>query len=92
MPRHIVAAVQMTSVAEKSRNLATAKRLVCMAAERGASLVALPELFNCLGHPEMILEEAEPIPGPTSRAMSELAASCRITLVAGSIGCDWFGC
>jgi predicted amidohydrolase len=58
---------------------------VRQAADRGASLVALPELFNCLAQPEEIVAQAEPIPGPTSRAMSELAAECQITLVAGSI-------
>ena len=82
----MVAAVQMTSVADKSRNLAIAKRLVKDAAERGAALVALPELFNCLGHPDEIVSQAEPIPGPTSQAMSDLAAECQVTLVAGSMG------
>jgi predicted amidohydrolase len=59
---------------------------VSQAAERGASLVALPELFNCLAQPGTIVSQAEPIPGPTSQAMSELAATCQVTLVAGSIG------
>jgi predicted amidohydrolase len=90
MSRHTVAAVQMTSVSDKSKNLATARRLVSQADERGASLVALPELFNCLAQPDTIASQAEPIPGPTSQAMSELAAKCQVTLVAGSIAerCD----
>ena len=86
MVSHIVAAVQMTSSSQKSENLATARRLIREACERGASLVALPELFNCLAQPDTIVSQAEPIPGPTSQAMSELAAECRVTLVAGSIG------
>lgn len=86
MTRHRIAAVQMTSSHDKARNLDAAGQLIRVAAERGASLVALPELFNCLAHPERIVAEAEPIPGPTSRVMSELAAEHGIVLVAGSIG------
>ena len=85
MNQCIAAALQMTSGNNKSENLATATRLAEEAAERGANLAALPELFNCLGDPEKIVAEAEPIPGPTSQAMSELAARLKITLVAGSI-------
>jgi deaminated glutathione amidase len=86
MTRHLVAAVQMTSGADKSQNVTTASRLVRQAAERGAVLIALPELFNCLGPHDTIVSQAEELPGPTSEAMSELAAECRVTLVAGSIG------
>jgi len=85
MRRAIVGAVQMTSGADKARNLETAIRLVEEGAARGARLIALPELFNCLGSTETIAEQAEPVPGPTSRAMGELAARLQITLLAGSI-------
>lgn len=80
-----VAALQMTAGDDKSRNLATAARLVEEAARRGAVFAALPELFNCLGEPETIVAQAESIPGPTSQAMSNLAAQFKITLLAGSI-------
>ena len=79
------AAVQMTSGEDKDRNLEAAERLVREAAGRGARLVALPELFNCLGRKEQVVEAAEPIPGPTSRRMGDLARRLRITLAAGSI-------
>ena len=84
MARHLVAAVQMTSGEDKTKNLSAADRLVENAARRGATFVALPELFNCLGEPETIVAQAEPIPGPTSRAMSALAARLEVTLLAGS--------
>ena len=80
-----VAALQMTSGDNKSENLATATRLAEEAAQRGADFAALPELFNCLADPKRIVAEAEPIPGPTSQVMSELAARLKITLLAGSI-------
>jgi predicted amidohydrolase len=76
----------MTSTGDKSKNLATARSLVRQAADRGASLVALPELFNCLDHPDRIVSQAEPIPGETSELMREVAAENQVTLVAGSIG------
>ena len=79
------AAVQMTSGEDKERNLETAERLVREAAERGAWLVALPELFNCLGRKEPVIRAAEPVPGPTSGRMSDLARRLRITLLAGSL-------
>ncbi len=85
MQRTIVGAVQMTSGPDKGRNLDTAVRLVERAAARGAQLVSLPELFNCLASSETIVSQAEPVPGPTSQAMSELAARLRVTLLAGSI-------
>ena len=79
------AAVQMTSGEDKKRNLEAAERLVREAAERGARLVALPELFNCLGRKEHMVRAAEPVPGPTSRRMGDLARRLRITLLAGSL-------
>lgn len=86
MSKRIVAAIQMNSTDDKSRNLETAERLIAEAKERGASLVALPELFNCLGQPKAIVSGAEPIPGPTSQRIGQLASELEITILAGSIG------
>src|SRR5581483_10574227 len=68
----------------KAENLATATQLVEQAAADGAQLVALPEMFACLGRWEAMVASAEPIPGPTSNGLSKLAAKLGITLVAGS--------
>ena len=79
------AAVQFTAGEDLNANLATAERLVTAAANRGATLVALPEMFNRWGRFEVMTAHAEPIPGPTSNAASEWARKLNITLVAGSI-------
>ena len=82
---YLAAAVQMCSGESKEANLKAATRQVERAAQLGARVVALPELFNCLGRSEIMLREAEEIPGPTSEAMSELARRLGIVLLAGSI-------
>ena len=84
------AVVQMTSGPDKAANLAVAVRQVEAAAARGAALVVLPELFNCLGPLEHVVQQAEPIPGPTSTAMSRLARRLGIVLCAGSM-CEQSG-
>ena len=75
----------MNSHGEKSVNVERAVQLVEQAADQGAMLVALPEYFNCLTRWDQMIANAEPIPGPTSNTMSDVAARLRITLLAGSI-------
>ncbi len=83
--RFIAAVVQLNSSEDKPANLARATELVERAAGQGATLVALPEMFNCLGRFATVVDNAEPIPGPSSEAMRGLAARLRITLLAGTI-------
>jgi deaminated glutathione amidase len=78
------AAIQMSSGADKAANLTEAARLVEAAAADGAQLIALPEMFNCLASWPEMLAAAEPIPGPTSEMLSELACRLKIVLVGGS--------
>jgi deaminated glutathione amidase len=80
-----VAAVQLTSTPDKARNLKVADELVLGAADAGAELVALPELFNCWGSARELREAAEPLDGPTITWARELAARRGIWLLAGSI-------
>ncbi len=81
----LAACVQMRVGAEKARNLECAEALVTRAAERGARLVVLPELFSWRGPPERAAAAAEPLDGPTVAALASLARRLGITLVAGSI-------
>jgi deaminated glutathione amidase len=80
-----VAAVQLNSTDEKSRNLAVAERLVREAAADGAELVALPEKWNLLAGGEALVAGAEPLDGPSLGAAREWAAALGIHLLAGSI-------
>ncbi len=81
----LLGAVQMTSTADRARNLATAVRLVEEAAELGARLVGLPENFGFMGREEDRIAGAETLEGPTVSALREVARRRRLFLVAGSI-------
>jgi predicted amidohydrolase len=85
MERTLAAAVQMSSGADRAANLARADVLVREAAARGASLVVLPEVFAWRGPREGEAGVAEPIPGPTVKALGLLARDLGIWLCAGSI-------
>jgi predicted amidohydrolase len=82
---YLVGAVQMTSTADRARNLATAIRLVGEAHELGAKLVGLPENFAFMGKEEERIGGAETLEGPTLSALRELARSRKIFVLAGSI-------
>jgi deaminated glutathione amidase len=79
-----VAAVQMTSSADRERNLAAAERLVRRAVAAGARLVVLPEKWPFL-HGPRLLEGAEPIDGPSVGAARAWARELGVAVVAGSV-------
>jgi predicted amidohydrolase len=80
-----VAAVQLNSRDDKAANLAAAEALIARAAEGGARLVALPELWTYLGPEAGHRANAEPIPGPTTERLSALARRFGIVLHGGSM-------
>ena len=49
MRSYLAAAVQMTASSSKEENLAKAETFVRLAAERGASVIVLPEVFTWRG-------------------------------------------
>src|SRR5215210_5962153 len=79
------AAVQLTSTADRERNLATADRLTRAAAAAGAEFVVLPEKWAVLGTPEDTAAGAEPFDGPALGWARATARELGIDLLAGSI-------
>jgi N-carbamoylputrescine amidase len=76
----------MSCSADPSRNLRTALDKIASAAKKGAKLVCLPELFRslyfCQKQDYKCFQLAEPIPGPTTQALSNAAKKHKITLVS----------
>jgi len=81
----LAAAVQMSAGSDKERNLERAEHLVRQAAERGATLVVLPEMFNWRGRKAAQEQAAEDLGGMTLSRMKQLARELELFLVAGSI-------
>ncbi len=84
-PTFLAAAAQMTSTADRSRNLETAVRLVEEAADRGAKLVGLPENFGFMGPEAERIAGAETLDGATISRLREVARGREIHVLAGSI-------
>ncbi len=82
----IVAAIQMNSLADVERNLATARRLLAIARERGACLAVLPENFSFMGRNEA--ERAQHVErdgdGPVQQAMAAMARELGLWIIAGT--------
>jgi deaminated glutathione amidase len=81
----VAAAIQMSSTPDKGENKRTAKALVREAVSSGAELVALPELWSCHGLDEVYRENAEPVPGPTTGFLGDLARELGVYVLGGSI-------
>jgi N-carbamoylputrescine amidase len=80
--------VQMRCTDDPSKNLAAAEKAVRRAAKSGAQVVCLPELFRslyfCQAEDHAHFRLAEPVPGPTTKALSRLARSLKVSIV-GSV-------
>ena len=81
----VAAAIQMSSTPDKEENRETAEVLVREAVSAGADLVALPELWSCHGLDEVYRENAEPVPGPTTEFLGNLARNLGVYVLGGSI-------
>ena len=76
----------MSCSPDPDENLRRACDKVREAAKRGAQLVCLPELFRaqyfCQREDTALFDLAEPIPGPSSEALSAIARELKIVIVA----------
>lgn len=71
----------------KGENIRKAAGMIHDASKRGADIVCLPELFAWPYFPrtQSSAVQAEPIPGPTTKVLSEAAAGSGVVLVGGSV-------
>ena len=78
-----VALIQMSCEASTEANLAKAVARIRDAAEAGAKLVCLPELFRaqyfCQREDHALFATAESIPGPSTAALSEVVREYKLT-------------
>jgi N-carbamoylputrescine amidase len=83
-----VGLIQMRCSTEAADNLERARSMLCQAAARGARIACLPELFRtqyfCQAEEAARFELAEPIPGPTTEMLAEVARQSEM-VVLGSI-------
>ncbi|HZY87775.1 MAG TPA: carbon-nitrogen hydrolase [Gemmataceae bacterium] len=78
--------VQMRCEADAGANLERALTGIRRAANNGAQIVCLPELFRtqyfCQRQSPEIFDLAEPVPGPTSQRIAQAAADAGVAVVA----------
>lgn len=80
-----IALLQTPVVFDKEQNIQNARETVREAAQKGAQLVILPEMFSCPYSNAYFADYAEPRGGESWQAMSRIAAENRVCLVAGSM-------
>ncbi|MFA5954881.1 MAG: nitrilase-related carbon-nitrogen hydrolase [Patescibacteria group bacterium] len=80
-----VGLVQMKMSADPAENLTAAAKRIAHLAKQGADVVCLPELFLtpyfCQAEDKKFFAFAEPIPGPTSRALADIARQNKVAIV-----------
>lgn len=81
-----VALLQMDCSNAREKNLARAEEMVREAADKGAHVILLPEVFHELFFimelDMSVFDKAEPIPGPITEQMQKLAAELGVVIVA----------
>jgi N-carbamoylputrescine amidase len=84
--KYKVGLVQMRMGPDPDANLETTVAHIHDAAKRGANIVCLPELFRaqyfCQREDIKLFDLAEPIPGPSTARLAEVARENRVVIVA----------
>ncbi len=79
-----IGVVQMSCTPEPEQNLESAIAHIRAAAAKGAELICLPELFQtqyfCQREDIAFFDLAEPIPGPTTERLGELARELKVMI------------
>ena len=76
---------QIAGTLDKDETRGIAEKYVREAAENGAQVIALPEMWDCPYSNDYFRDYAEPADGPTVEFMSKLAEELGIYLIGGSI-------
>ncbi len=80
-----VGLVQMSMSADPQENLEKAAARVAEAAQKGAQVVCLPELFRspyfCQREEQALFDLAETVPGPSTERLSEVARKAGVAVV-----------
>ncbi|KAK8455096.1 hypothetical protein SEVIR_4G085300v4 [Setaria viridis] len=86
--KYNIALCQLLVSPDKEENIARARARVEAAADAGAMLIVMPEIWSCPYSMETLPSYAEDIDGggsPSISMLSEVAAARKITIVGGSI-------
>jgi deaminated glutathione amidase len=80
-----VAMCQTNSGEDVRANVEQVEALLAQAAEAGADLAALPEVWPCQGSALKMRAAAEPVPGPRTDRLAEIAREHRMWIHGGSV-------
>lgn len=77
---------QVRPTYDKDLNINKSRDMIYEAADNGASVIVLGEMFNCPYESEYFLKFAEPIPcGETFEMLKSASGECKVYIIGGSI-------
>eukprot|EP00270_Netrium_digitus_P022165 TRINITY_DN9817_c0_g1_i5.p1 TRINITY_DN9817_c0_g1~~TRINITY_DN9817_c0_g1_i5.p1 ORF type:complete len:375 (-),score=70.96 TRINITY_DN9817_c0_g1_i5:180-1304(-) len=86
-----IALCQLSVVSDKEENISRARAAIRKAADDGARLILLPEMWNCpYSNPSFpvyaeVIEDIVSVDSPSTAMLSEVAKEKKVTVVGGSI-------